>query len=199
MSVAVPSIIVPSEEILINKENRIIYGGVPPIEEDNSKWMTVVYQFWHVHWVVKDITDRLDKLELTPLDEVENEISNIKEGMSILVEQLAVSTCYNEMMKRLIVENHQFILAFREAQIAKKRKEIEEKKEQLIKRMEKFRQDLETQQVKTEEIDKEKKEIQKDISDIRNMGSEKECLRQIGKILKTVYNEISKFIASKSM
>ena len=196
MSFAIPSIIIPSEETLIKKEERTIYGGVHPIEEDKSTWLTVVYHFWHIHWVVKDITERLDNLDLTmSLDDVENAIENIKEGMRILLEKLDVSTCYNGMMKRLIAENNRIILEFRENQIYKKKKEIDEKKEKIIKRMEKFRQDLENRQVNGEEIDKEKKEIQMEISDIRNMGANKDCLRHIGKEIKKVYIEISKFIS----
>lgn len=194
MSVAIPSIIVPSDEMLINKERSVIYGGVSPIEEDNSTWLTVIYQFWHIHWVEKDITERLNKLEMTSLDEVDNAILNIKEGMRILVERLNVSPYYNEIIKEMIPENHRIVLSFKEIQIYKKRNEIDEKKKKLIKRMEKFRQDLETHQVKAEEIDKEKKEIQKETSEIKKMGAEKDCMRQIGKDMKKVYREISKLL-----
>lgn len=180
--------------MLVEKENFTIYGGIPPIEEDNSMWITVIYEMWGIVEINNDLSNRINMLELTPLNKVDNSIINIKEGMRILSYRLEINPYFRGFMATLIYNNLDIMLKFREITIAKKRKEIDEKKDHLIERMEKFRQDLESRQVKAEHIDKEKKEITKETSYIRKMGADNDCLRQIGRVMKIVYSQISKFV-----
>jgi hypothetical protein len=189
--VSIPSIQIPSNEMLIQKQFIYLNGGITPIEKDNSTWITVIYELWTEKAIENDIRDRIIKLELLSLDEVDDVLLNIKEGIRVLGERLKNNT--------YLIENYKYILKYKEDQIENKRYDINIKKEQLIKRMEKFRQDLETRQASGDNafgdmIDKEKKEISKETSDIRKMGANRECLKQIGRVMKTVYNQISKIL-----
>lgn len=194
--VVIPSIQIPSNEMLVEKEFICIHGGIFPLEEDNSTWSTVIYELWGIESIKKDLKQSIEKLESMSLDEVDSSILNIKEGIKIFEERLGIYI--NGYMKQIYVKNIQYLLNFKEIRIEMKRKEIDWKKEQLIKRMEKFRQDLETRQVNAfgdfGDIDKEKKEINKETSEIRKMGADRKCLKQIGLVMKTVYNQISKFL-----
>ena len=202
--VAIPSIQIPSNEMLVQKEFIYLRGGITPIEKDDSTWITVIYELWGETAIENDLRYRIIKLDLLPLDEVDDVLINIKEGIRIFEERLNANPYHNEYMKRFIVDK--YILKYKEDQIEKKRTDIDMKKEQLIKRMEKFRQDLETRQVIGgssgddafgDVIDKEKKEINKEISEIRQMGADRECLKKIGRVMKTIYNQISKALTVK--
>lgn len=185
---SIPSIQIPSSDMLVEKDFISIQGGITPIENDNSTWITVVYELWGITSIENDLQDRIGKLDLIALDEAAKSVINIEEGIRIFEERLNTNPYLCRYMKKTYVDNIAYPLKFKKIQIEMKRKYIDAKKEQLINRMEKFRQDLETRQVIGEMIDKEKKEINKEMSDIRKMGADREYLRQIGRVMKTVYN-----------
>lgn len=191
---SIPSIQIPSSDMLVEKDFISIQGGITPIENDNSTWITVVYELWGITSIENDLQDRIGKLDLIALDEAAKSVINIEEGIRIFEERLNTNPYLCGYMKKTYVDNMQYLLKFKKIQIEMKRKYIDAKKEQLINRMEKFRQDLEARQMIGDMIDKEKREISKETSEIRKMGADRECLRDIGRVRKTMYNQISKFL-----
>lgn len=191
---SIPSIQIPSSDMLVEKDFISIQGGITPIENDNSTWITVVYELWGITSIENDLQDRIGKLDLIALDEAAKSVINIEEGIRIFEERLNTNPYLCVYMKKTYVDNMQYLLKFKKIQIEMKRKYIDAKKEQLINRMEKFRQDLEARQMIGDMIDKEKREISKETSEIRKMGADRECLRDIGRVRKTMYNQISKFL-----
>lgn len=191
---SIPSIIIPTKDNIIQKEFLSINGGITPVEKDSSTWATVIYERWGIKQIDDDLSNRIGNLDSIELEEVENAVLKIKEGIRIFSERIQTSPDFPGYIKKIYVKNFQWLLDFKQQIIDKKRQDITVDADKLINRMEKFRQDLEKGQVKVEEIDKEKKEINKETLKIKQMGANRECLRHIGRVMKTVYSEISIFL-----
>jgi len=75
--------------MLISREFDL-YGGLTPLRNDNSLWMSVVYDLWGISQTISHIKEQIENLD-TDTQDVENVISNIKEGIKIAREKMPYS------------------------------------------------------------------------------------------------------------
>lgn len=172
------SVVIPSDDMLISRE-LYLYGGETPLKNDNSLWMSVVYDLWGVSETILHIKEQIGNLD-TDTENIENIISNIKEGIKIVKEKMPYS-----------IHNHvlEIDLEYKLNFIKEKNIVIQEKKHLLIKQINKL---IESNDIK--DINEEKKQINRKTLEIKNMGANRECLRSIGAKIKQLLDLKSDYI-----
>jgi|LauGreDrversion4_2_1035121.scaffolds.fasta_scaffold02852_10 hypothetical protein len=91
------SVIIPSNDLFVNKEYIFVEGGITPIDEDKSLWPSVIYELWGIFDVANDIEKRIGKLDI---HNYKNEINNIEEGLRIFEEKLKSSPYVSSYMEK---------------------------------------------------------------------------------------------------
>lgn len=125
MSLIIPSIVIPSNDMLIQKSYITILAGISPIEQD-SLWFSVIYESWNSLQINIDIMDRINKLEVKEEDEVEKNIENIREAILIMRERL-VNGGSSGYSTKILCENLSLMLQIKETHISYMRKMTEMK------------------------------------------------------------------------
>lgn len=118
---SIPSIIIPTNETIIHKEYISVCGGVTPVEKDISTWITVIYENWGIDEIDDDLSDRIGNLDSISLEEIDNSIMKIREGIRVFGERLDSTPYLCGYMKKMYIENLQFLLDFKEKNIEKRR------------------------------------------------------------------------------
>ncbi len=80
-------IIIPSDDFLVDKDYSA-KGNGSPVEEDNSLWLTTIYDYWDITDICLDINKRLFHVGVTVLDIDSPEIAIIREGLSIVSDRI---------------------------------------------------------------------------------------------------------------
>lgn len=171
------SVVIPTNDLLIQKDYIQVRGYKSPIEQDTSLWMSTAYEMWGVLDVVDDIRQRIDKESITP-----SHMDNIKEGIRIIKERVGYDFYY------------QFIISGLESIVAMKLQMIFNMKTFLIFRLDYLLTLLSKGDITVPEIDTQKKEVNKLTLEIKKAGANREDLREIGKKMRIVYKEISNYI-----
>lgn len=171
------SIIIPTNDLLIQKDYIQIRGYKSPVEQDTSLWMSTAYEMWGVLDAVNDIRQRIDKETISP-----THMDNIKEGIRIIKDRVQYDFYY------------QFVVAGLESILDMKLQMISNMKSFLIFRMDYLQNLLINRQIDIPSIDKQKKEINKLTLEIKRAGASKDDLREIGIKMQAVYKDISKYI-----
>lgn len=178
------SVIIPSNDLFVNKEYIFVEGGITPIDEDNSLWPSVIYEIWGIFDIANDIEKRIDKLNI---HNYENEINNIEEGLRIFKEKLEFSPYVSSYMDKKFNILH--VLLDHKKRCIEDDK-IENMANKLIDRIELLYQKIKNKDINYEQIQNEKKGINIDTSIIRSMGASNIILKSIGKKIYEVYRMI---------
>ncbi len=181
------SIIIPSNESLIQKDYIPLYGKGTPIQEDKSLWITTIYDMWDTNKICNDINNRLLDVGAPGgvLDIDSPEITIINEGLRILSMRMKAYDHYLPILTGFytILENKLRVIYMMN--------QINEfNKSMIINRMEIFIKQIENGE--EVDIDKEKKELNQMTLSIKNAGATTKILREIGKKMRDVYAAISK-------
>jgi|LauGreDrversion4_2_1035121.scaffolds.fasta_scaffold22249_3 hypothetical protein len=196
------SVIIPSEDFLFEKPvycKKKIYTS----EDDKSLWMTSIYEFWNVTNIINDISLRILRLDISMihtmnLSEINsiicpNEIEKIKEGIRMIKERIPSISIYTEIVKN-IEQSLLFKLKTVENIKILKKETIEKIKNFVNYKMDLFLQSIYTKTLVIQDIDPIKNEIKKLTVSLKNAGATHDILRNIGKKMKNIYGEISKYI-----
>lgn len=200
------SIIIPSEDFLFEKSvcyKKIKYTS----EKDKSLWMTSIYEFWNVTNIISDISFRILNLDISMIHTMNlkeinsiicpNEIEKIKEGIRMIKERIPSIGIYNEILKNL--EQSLFFKLETVENIKNLKKETIEKMKNFINyKMDLFLQSIYTKTLIIQNIDLYKNDIKKLTVALKNAGASPDILRNIGKKMKNIYGEISKYIHQNS-
>jgi hypothetical protein len=173
------SIVIPTNDIFIQKDYNQVYRHKSPLEQDTSLWMSTAYEIWGILDVVDDIRKRISE-DSNSL----NHMDNIKEGIRIIKERVGY--------------DNQFIISSLELIVEMKLQMIGNMKTFLIFRLDYLLSLLFKGDIDIPTIDIQKKEINKLTLEIKKAGANRDDLRQIGKKMQQVYKEISKYISNIS-
>ena len=171
------SIIIPTNDLLIQKDYIQVRGYKSPLEKDTSLWMSTAYEIWGILDVVNDIRQRIDEEAISP-----THMDNIKEGIRLVKERVKFDFYY------------QFIVSGLEAILNMKLQLISNMKSFLLFRMDHLQNLLNKKEIDIPTIDKQKKEINKLTLEIKKAGASKDDLRDIGRKMQVVYKDISNYI-----
>ena len=171
-------------------------------ENDNSLWLSSIYEIWETKDIFYDINTRINNLDkdIKDIKDIKN-IKNIKEGIRILRHRKTLG----DSISKIVCDHFQMMLDTLETPFFYKKQEIyenlAEKITQLQIDIERIQLDIENEIIsyenvikKIELIDIEKNLIITEINLLKTIKTNNYHIKILNALMKGVYNELSKLL-----